>query len=151
MNDTARWLAIAAISALASGAIADTLAQKHQHKYSQGMADDAARALNNACDTSITAAYDWTEFDKQKPTDDCGNLGYQPGQFARECMYGIQQLCKLDDAKAAIKDKLKKVTIAFGGVGNAAVSMAGGGLIYAIDPKHNTSEQTCRKWILNHL
>ncbi len=134
-------------------ALAQTLQQKSQHKYSEDMLNGQLKDTNTDCGASIAGQFDWTGFDKLTPTDSSGNLGFQPGQFARECLQGVDQVCKRNptDGKAAIKTKVQKVVIAYGGEGKRSVALAGGTFTYTIDPKKGVSDETCREYLMQHL
>jgi hypothetical protein len=137
-------------------ATAQTLRQKSQHEYSEKMVNDELGGnnpgVNAPCGTTITAEFEWGGFDAL-PGDSQGNLGFQPGQFARECAMGIAQVCIRSprDGKAAIQKNVKKLVVAYGGEGHRSVSLAGGTLKYTIDPKRGVSDQTCREYLQSHL
>jgi hypothetical protein len=131
--------------------LAQTLQQKSQHQYSEKMVNDALPGMNKVCGTTMTAGFDWTGFDKLKPTDDSGNLGFQPGQFGMECIQGIDQLCGAADAKAAIQQKVKKLVVAYGGEGKQNLALSGGTLTYTIDPKKGDSRPKCQTGLFKLL
>jgi hypothetical protein len=131
--------------------LAQTLQQKSQHQYSEKMVSDQLPDTNKACDVTLTAGFDWTGFDKLTPTDSSGNVGFQPGQFGRECLQGMVQLCGSADAKAAIKQKVKKVVIGYGGEGKKNLVLSGGTLTYTIDPKKGDSHWTCQNGLFKLL
>jgi hypothetical protein len=133
--------------------LAQTLQQKTQHKFSENMLNDQLKDTNTDCGASIVGQFDWTGFDKLTPTDSNGNLGFQPGQFARECLQGVDQVCKRNptDGKAAIKAKVQKVVIAYGGEGKRSTALAGGTFTYTIDPKKGVSDETCRVYLMSNL
>jgi hypothetical protein len=137
-------------------AMAQTLRQKSQHEYSEKMVNDELTGsnpgVNTPCGTTITAEFEWAGFDAL-PADSQGNLGFQPGQFARECAMGIAQVCIRSprDGKAAIQKNVKKLVVAYGGDGHKNVTLSNGTLKYTIDPKHGVSDQTCREYLQSHL
>jgi hypothetical protein len=137
-------------------AMAQTLQQKAAHEYSEKMVNDELTGnnpgVNTPCGTTITAEFEWAGFDRLTP-DSQGNIGFQPGQFARECAMGIAQVCIRSprDGKAAIQQKVKKLVIAYGGQGHKSIALTGGTLKYTIDPKIGSSDNACREWLQSHL
>ena len=137
-------------------AMAQTLRQKAAHEYSEKMVSDELGGnnpgVNAPCGTNITAEFEWGGFDAL-PGDSQGNIGFQPGQFGRECAQGIAQVCIRSprDGKAAIQRNVKKLVIAYVGQGHRSLVLSGGTLKYTIDPKLGSSDNTCREYLQSHL
>jgi hypothetical protein len=132
--------------------LAQTLQQKSQHQYSEKMVNDAVTDVNKKCESNLTAGFDWTGFDKLTPTDSQGNLGFQPGQFGRECLQGVYSVCDFNgaDGKAAIKQKVQKLVVAYGGEGKRSLALSNGTLTYTIDTKVGTN-RFCMEWLQQHM
>jgi hypothetical protein len=137
---------------------AQTLAQRAQHQYSEKMVNDELSGMcgstpcgtNPTCGSALTAGFAWPGFDSL-PVDSQGTLGFQPGQFGRECLQGFERICGSPDGKAAVKQKVQRLVIAYGGQGKQTLALAGGTLTYTIDPKLGNSASTCQLWLGSHL
>jgi hypothetical protein len=141
-------------------AVAQTLAQKNSHKQDEAALDDdlncskctdaqkPKQSANGNCGTTMTASYDWSGFDKLPFPPP-----FAPSQHGHDFVTGVGNFCSLSaDNKAAVKAKIHKLVIAYGGEGKRSFALSGGTFTYTIDPKKGSpNAPDIRDWLGAHL
>jgi hypothetical protein len=149
MQRSTKILAMTITATLISAtAMAQTLAQRNAHTQAEtALASDLA-STNTACATSMTASFDWTNFDKLPFP-----LPFAPTQHSHDFVYGVQNFCSLAATnKAALKPKVQKLLIVYGGEGKGGFALAGGTFTYTIDPKKGSpNPPDIRDFLGSHL
>jgi len=152
MNPT--FKAIILVTFFSAPAMAQTIAQQQQHKYSQDQVDSQLSFANGACGTTITAPIEWTGFDHvDLNTAGRDNHSVAVGQYCGEPLEALNTLCHTGDpAKAAVKRNIQKVVCKYGGPGKRDVSLAAGTLTYSVDFKPGaTSKMFVQSYVANHI
>jgi hypothetical protein len=141
-------------------AMAQTLAQKAAHAKDETALDGdlncpactaaqkPKQSVNGMCGTTMMASYDWSGFD-QLPFPP----PFAPSQHGHDFLVGVGNFCTLAaDNKAAVKAKITKLVIAYGGEGKRNFALSGGTFTYTIDPKKGSpNANDIRDWLGSHL
>ncbi len=148
------------VSLVSTTAVAQTLAQKNAHKEDEkklesdlngpegGSQQSKDSSVNGACGTAMTAAFDWPSIDKLAFPPP-----FAPSQYGHDFLYAVARFCTLSpDNKAAVKDKIKKLVIVYGGEKKFSFALSGGTFTYTFDPKKgSTNGNEVRDWLGAHL
>ena len=111
-------------------------------------AQKPTQSVNGQCGTTMTAVYDWSGFDKLAFPPP-----FAPSQHGHDFLSGVGNFCGLAaDNKAAVKAKITKLVIAYGGEGKGGFALSGGTFTYTIDPKKGSpNAPDIRDWLGSHL